>query len=167
MPKGEKNEVLESRDFKPHDSAALAYLNEDAISAQRGVILYLAKKIGVNLLTGNSIMNISLPIKIFEPRSFLEKIAADFSYAPYFLTKAHENEDPFIRYKWVISWLIGSCHLEPQMIKPFNPILGETFQGSFGQFEIAIEQISHHPPISSFQIWSKTIEGLPEVSGYF
>ena len=90
---------MEDRDFRPHDSAALAYLNEEHISNQRGVILYLAKKIGVNLLTGNSIMNISLPIKIFEPRSFLEKVAADFTFAPYFLDKSVDMADPFDRYK--------------------------------------------------------------------
>ena len=46
----------------------------------------MAKSIGVNLLTGRSIMSVSLPIKIFEPKSFLEKMAVDFSLAPYFLT---------------------------------------------------------------------------------
>ncbi len=99
MPKGTKNTVLEEHEFAPHDSAALAYLNDEHISNQRGVIMYLAKKIGVNLLTGNSIMNISLPIKIFEPRSFLEKIAADFRYAPWFLDAAMEDPEPFSRYK--------------------------------------------------------------------
>lgn len=44
-------------------------------------------------------MNISLPIKIFEPRSFLEKVGADFTFAPYFLDKAGDMADPFDRYK--------------------------------------------------------------------
>ncbi len=41
------------------------------------------------------------------------------------------------------------------MRKPFNPILGETFEARVGEYKIAIEQISHHPPISYFYFWSK------------
>lgn len=35
------------------------------------------------------------------------------------------------------------------MEKPFNPILGETYQGIVDGCPIYGEQISHHPPISS------------------
>ena len=35
------------------------------------------------------------------------------------------------------------------MEKPFNPILGETFQCWVDGCPIYIEQISHHPPIAS------------------
>jgi hypothetical protein len=52
------------------------------------------------------------------------------------------------------------------MHKPFNPILGETFQGVIGDYEIVIEQISHHPPISAFQLWSDTLENAPTCDGY-
>lgn len=41
------------------------------------------------------------------------------------------------------------------MQKPFNPILGETYQASMGKYEVALEQISHHPPISCYQVWSE------------
>jgi len=37
-------------------------------------------------------------------------------------------------------------------LKPFNPILGETFQTKIGNTEIYIEQTSHHPPILNFYI---------------
>lgn len=33
--------------------------------------------------------------------------------------------------------------------KPFNPILGETFQGMIDGCPLFVEQISHHPPITS------------------
>jgi hypothetical protein len=33
--------------------------------------------------------------------------------------------------------------------KPFNPILGETYEGNVADFNIFCEQISHHPPIAS------------------
>ena len=33
--------------------------------------------------------------------------------------------------------------------KPFNPILGETYQGMIDGCPVYAEQISHHPPIAS------------------
>jgi len=158
---------VKDREFEKHDTAALAYLNDQHISNQRTVILYLAKKIGVNILSGRSIMNVSLPIRIFEPRSFLEKTANDFSNTPYFLEKAQACSDPLQRFKWISTWQVATLHLEPQMMKPFNPILGETFQGSFGNYEVILEQISHHPPISAFQIWNASDESAPKVEGHF
>lgn len=40
-------------------------------------------------------------------------------------------------------------------LKPFNPILGETFQGKINGLPIYLEQISHHPPISTFLLYGK------------
>lgn len=38
-------------------------------------------------------------------------------------------------------------------LKPFNPILGETWQAAEPDgSQIFLEQISHHPPISAFQL---------------
>jgi len=37
-------------------------------------------------------------------------------------------------------------------LKPFNPILGETFQVKIGDTEVYTEQTSHHPPILNFYI---------------
>ena len=42
---------------------------------------------------------------------------------------------------------VGMAYL--QMDKPFNPILGETFQALFDGCLVYGEQVSHHPPISS------------------
>lgn len=37
--------------------------------------------------------------------------------------------------------------------KPFNPILGETYQGSlYDGTRLYMEQISHHPPISAWDL---------------
>jgi hypothetical protein len=39
------------------------------------------------------------------------------------------------------------------MNKPFNPLLGETFElEKPGQFRLISEQVSHHPPVSAFFI---------------
>lgn len=41
------------------------------------------------------------------------------------------------------------------MKKPFNPILGETFEARCGKYKICLEQIVHHPPISYYYMWNK------------
>ena len=50
----------------------LIYTNYDLIEKQRSVAGYLIKTIGLNLIKGKSVMNISLPINIFDTRSILE-----------------------------------------------------------------------------------------------
>lgn len=47
----------------------------------------MLKSIGKNLLTGKSIISISLPVYIFEKRSNLERQAFKFLYAPKFLER--------------------------------------------------------------------------------
>lgn len=42
----------------------------------------MIKSIGSNLLSGKSILNISLPVEIFETRSNLERFAYSFTFAP-------------------------------------------------------------------------------------
>lgn len=49
--------------------------------------------------------------------------------------------------------------------KPFNPILGETYQGSIEGVPIFLEQICHHPPITAYYLSDKnfTIWGNVEL----
>jgi hypothetical protein len=53
-------------------SDEIKYLNTDLIGRSRAVAGYLIKNIGNNLIKGKSIMNISLPINIFDNRTLLE-----------------------------------------------------------------------------------------------
>lgn len=52
-----------------HESGYMICTDEEAIEKQKGVLGNVAKQLAVNLLKGLSISHISLPIKIFEPRS--------------------------------------------------------------------------------------------------
>jgi len=47
-----------------------------------------------------------------------------------------------------------SCVVVQSWKKPFNPLLGETWQAeqANGGCRIFMEQISHHPPISAFEM---------------
>jgi hypothetical protein len=53
-------------------SDGLIFTNQEVIDKQRAVAGYLVKNIGLNLIKGKSVMNISLPINIFDSRSILE-----------------------------------------------------------------------------------------------
>ena len=70
------------------------FLNKEKIAAQKKVISFILSKIGSNIISGKSIMNISLPIDIFEPRSNIERFAYGCSFAPVFLKRASYETDP-------------------------------------------------------------------------
>lgn len=98
-------------------------------------------------------MGVSLPIRIFEPRSIVERISDIWGYAYEYLTKAAELSDPLERFKMVIAYGVCALHLITSIAKPFNPILGETYEGRFPDgTEVFCEHISHHPPITRFYI---------------
>jgi hypothetical protein len=52
--------------------AGLVFKDPVMIEKQNKVIGYLFKKIGASLLKGKSVMNISLPVSIFDKRTLLE-----------------------------------------------------------------------------------------------
>jgi hypothetical protein len=52
------------------------------------VLGHLVKQLGSNIINGKSIVDICLPIKIFETRSFLEKFPLLLSFAPIYFEKA-------------------------------------------------------------------------------
>ena len=53
----------------------------------------------------------------------------------------------------VCRFVAGLQHVFQSWRKPFNPLLGETYQASQPDGStVQMEQISHHPPISAFQI---------------
>lgn len=111
-------------------------------------------------MKGLTITHISLPVKIFEPRSTLQRIVDLFSNAPNFLNRAAETDDHLERFKLVIANAVSSIYLCCSQMKPFNPILGETLQGTFEDgSEIYCEHTSHHPPISNFLMHPKDQKG--------
>lgn len=46
--------------------------------------------------------------------------------------------------------MMATLSLQLAGTKPFNPILGETFQAKVGDLQMYLEQTSHHPPIFNF-----------------
>lgn len=48
--------------------------------------------------------------------------------------------------------IIAFCPQRNRLKKPFNPILGETYELVLDEFKCVAEQVSHHPPVSAYHI---------------
>jgi len=141
-------------------------INQELLKKQKTVLSHMVKEFGSAILSGKSIMSISLPVGIFEARSQIEREAHNLLYAPYFLGKASKIDDTLEQFKFTVTHFIASMHVTVNPQKPFNPILGETFQGMIGDCPVYGEQISHHPPITAIQLLGKgfKVEGSTEFS---
>eukprot|EP01091_Cochliopodium_minus_P009362 TRINITY_DN2295_c0_g1_i1.p1 TRINITY_DN2295_c0_g1~~TRINITY_DN2295_c0_g1_i1.p1 ORF type:complete len:385 (+),score=126.84 TRINITY_DN2295_c0_g1_i1:31-1185(+) len=137
-------------------SGGFHFNDPEIVSKQRTAIWDMAKQFGQNLISGGeerSIVNVSLPVYLFEPRSYLERITDNWCYVPHFMKKAAEATDPVERFKCIVSLMVAGLHNTCKQIKPFNPILGETYEATYEDgSEIFMEQSSHHPPVSNFEI---------------
>jgi len=61
----------------------------------------------------------------------LKRLTEIWGFSNYYLKKATEINDHLERFKLVITYAIAGLHLMINFSKPFNPILGETFQGYY------------------------------------
>lgn len=93
---------------------------------------------------------ISLPIWIFEPLSFLQIMCEPMQYSD-LLLRAADEKDPSLRLALVTAFVSGGYSCAVRNKKPFNPILGETFQyiPENQKWRFFAEQVSHHPPIGA------------------
>ena len=110
--------------------------------------------------------HISLNVKIFEPRTVLERYSSAFSYSNTFLLPASEPSlKPYERFKLVISFLLAGLHTGCQQLKPFNPFDGETFQGELPNgAKVYVENVTHKPLVARFYIIYKK---KYEINGYW
>lgn len=110
--------------------------------------------------------HISLNIKIFEPNTVLSRYTKLFSYANTFLLQACISDlVPYERFKFIIAFLFGGLCTGCKQLKPFNPFLGETFQGEFPNgAKLYVENASHKPLSARFLV---TYKKKYEISGYW
>jgi len=102
----------------------MVFINQAAIDAQKNVIKHILRQIGSNILSGKSVMNMSLPVEIFDDRSILERTAESYGYAPLFLGKAGECHDVIEQLKLAALFVMSLSLLQMRPEKPFNPLLG-------------------------------------------
>ncbi|XP_075262774.1 oxysterol-binding protein-related protein 1-like isoform X2 [Convolutriloba macropyga] len=107
-------------------------------------------------LLGKDLTRVSMPVLFNEPLSMLQR-SAEFLESAFLLAKASNTTDQISRMVLTSTFVIINLHsLVDRLNKPFNPLLGETFQlvdDEMGYRFIA-EQVSHHPPIAAFNFQS-------------
>ena len=152
------------KDFLIKDDSGVYCLKQEIVDRQGGVIKDLIGQLTKIILYQKHI-TISLPIRIFEPRSMLERYTDWFSFAPDLLEKAANCKDPVETFKLVIIFSLSAMFRSTEQLKPLNPHLGETYQCEWKDgSKFYIEHISHDPPITRLYITSG--KNLFIVSGY-
>nr|NP_611865.1 uncharacterized protein Dmel_CG3860, isoform A [Drosophila melanogaster]AAF47130.1 uncharacterized protein Dmel_CG3860, isoform A [Drosophila melanogaster]AAM11336.1 GH12064p [Drosophila melanogaster]ACL90698.1 CG3860-PA [synthetic construct] len=104
---------------------------------------------------GKDLSKITMPVMLNEPLSFLQRLCEYMEYAQ-LLTEAAQQEHPADRMKYVAAFAVSALASNWERLgKPFNPLLGETYELQKGDYRIVCEQVSHHPPVSAFHAESK------------
>ncbi|KAI8144394.1 hypothetical protein BJV82DRAFT_607205 [Fennellomyces sp. T-0311] len=124
---------------------------EELEEGSRSILLGIASQ----LTKGMDLHRVTLPTFVLEPRSMLERIT-DFMSHPDLILNAGKIDDPLERFIAVVRYFLSGWHIKPKGVKkPYNPVLGEYFRCRYNYedgteaYYIA-EQVSHHPPISSY-----------------
>ncbi|CEL97051.1 unnamed protein product [Vitrella brassicaformis CCMP3155] len=130
---------------------------------------------------GKDLSRISMPIFFNEPTSFLQRLAEDLQYTALVRTAASLT-DPLERLVYMAVFSVTPfASTVGRFVKPFNPLLGETYEITHRGFRFIAEQVGHHPPVSAyhaesddFVIWGhvhlknrfigKSVEAIPSGS---
>ena len=148
------------------DKEGIFSTNQEVIKKQSGIIKDIIQQMTKGLLQGGT-MSLSLPIRIFEPRTMLERITDWFAFAPLLLKKAGSMENKIESFKQIICFSLSALFRSTQQLKPFNPMLGETYQCFWEDgTKMYLEHTSHIPPVSHFYI-NDYSDNIFSLSGYF
>ncbi|GAM27844.1 hypothetical protein SAMD00019534_110200 [Acytostelium subglobosum LB1] len=100
-------------------------------------------------LIGKDTMSlVSLPVYFFEPLTVLQSQCEPLRFIN-LIEKACELENSLDRMVHVAAFNIALFSSYVRTAKPFNPVLGETYEyvPKDGKYRTVCEQVSHHPPI--------------------
>ncbi|KAK4052349.1 Oxysterol-binding protein 3 [Microbotryomycetes sp. JL201] len=107
---------------------------------------------------GKDLSQISFPVSMNEPLSALQRIAEEMEYSR-LLDQAAETQDSLERLALVAVWAVSgfSGNKYRSSRKPFNPLLGETYECVRPDkgFKFIAEKVSHNPVIMAFHSESK------------
>ncbi|KAK4531403.1 hypothetical protein CCYA_CCYA08G2260 [Cyanidiococcus yangmingshanensis] len=147
-------------------AGGVGFTDRAELERQRHVVRDMLRQVGSSFIEGKDLVNVSLPIRLFEPRSFLQRLTDDWAYCSTLLKAAATATDTLERLKYTIAFAIAGLHKSATMFKPFNPLLGETFQAYMPSdgTRIYLEQTCHHPPVTHWRIRSS--DGSYEFTGF-
>jgi len=121
-----------------HDTEEKTYTDKDRSS----LFKTMKKAIGLDLTS------VAVPVVFNEPISFLQRM---YEFVQFWdlLEKADNCPDPDLRLAYVTAFAISNYASTTRSTKPFNPMLGETFELSARNYRFVSEQVCHHPPIGA------------------
>jgi hypothetical protein len=132
-----KNEVQVSDD-EPLKRTQLPWLKDPANK------INVWKLVKDNL--GKEFYRMTMPVEMNSPLNTLQASSQCTEYAD-MLDRACEEEDSLLRLSLLCAYITGGYSpCERCIAKPFNPLLGETFEIVTDKFVYLNEQVSHHPP---------------------
>lgn len=101
---------------------------------------------------GKDLARITLPVYFNEPLSFLQRLAEDVEYSR--LLDAAAAASGADRAALVAAFVISHySSTADRASKPFNPLLGETYDLVIpGRLCLVAEQVAHHPPTSAIHV---------------
>ncbi|KAI3993450.1 hypothetical protein MKX01_002463 [Papaver californicum] len=90
---------------------------------------------------------VAFPDFFLEPMTTVQKMAELMEYSN-LLELANECENPYMQLVYASTWAVSVYYALRRTWKPFNPMLGETYEMvNFNGISFLAEQVSHHPPI--------------------
>ncbi|KAK9103165.1 hypothetical protein Sjap_020419 [Stephania japonica] len=120
----------------------------DPIEKEKGASLWSMIKDNV----GKDLTRVCLPVYFNEPISSLQKCFEDLEYS-HLLDQAYEygkQGDSLLRILNVAAFAVsGYASSEGRHCKPFNPLLGETYEADYPEKGLRFfsEKVSHHPTL--------------------
>ena len=122
---------------------AVAGAGED-VSERKALWSQLRSMIGADVMS-----LLSVPVFIMEPTTTLQKMSEILQYAE-LVDKACDEKDEDLRLAYICALAISTYSSNERVKKPFNPILGETWEMTLpGGGVYVSEQVCHHPPIGA------------------
>ena len=99
---------------------------------------------------GKDISKLSVPVYFNDPTSLLQKCAQSMEYNHILDQIGVLQGDPSYRLAYMAVYAAAQLTIcERNANKPFNPLLGETYEFVTDDFEFLSEQVSHHPPVTA------------------
>ncbi|OLL23472.1 Oxysterol-binding isoform C [Neolecta irregularis DAH-3] len=116
---------------------------------------------------GKDLSTVTMPVSANEPLNLLQKLAEELEYSE-ILDKA-ATLDPSLRLLYVAAFATSSFSnmraKERSIRKPFNPLLGETFEliREDKGFRFIAEKVSHRPPILAVPLTPTNLTTVPRL----
>lgn len=105
----------------------------------------------ISKFVGQDLTKISLPVILSEPLSTNQRVCECVNLDEQMIAETAQEPNSLRRLaKTIVHNLIQYNLTKSRTKKPFNPMLGETYELVTEDFRWISEQVSHHPPITAY-----------------